>query len=88
MTEARRDAVDIAVVARSSAYPGERRGRIVDLSATGARIDGLEAPVGTILDLSFGAPPTQRQGKVMRVLATVSGPAVGVAFVEAPAQAA
>ena len=87
LTEARREAVNIPVTARSSAWAGERSARIVDLSATGARIDGLDASVGTALDLTFvaapGTAPVRRHGKVMRLLTADNGPSVGVAFFEA-----
>jgi methyl-accepting chemotaxis protein len=89
LTEARRQAVSIPVAARSGTWPGERRATIVDLSATGARIDGLEAPAGTLLQLTFtpvaGAAPVRQVGKVMRVLSGDTGPAVGVAFIDAAA---
>jgi len=92
LTEARRLSVNIPVAARSTAWAGERSARIVDLSATGGRIDGLAAAVGTELDLSFvaspGSAPTRRRGKVMRILESDTGPSVGVAFQEASAQAA
>ncbi|HEY3062277.1 MAG TPA: methyl-accepting chemotaxis protein [Chloroflexota bacterium] len=92
LTEARRESVNIPVAARSTAWAGERSARIVDLSATGARIDGLEATVGTLVDLTFvaspGSAPTHRRGKVMRILESDSSPSVGVAFQEASAQAA
>ncbi len=91
LTEARRQAVSIPVTARSSAWTGERSALIVDLSSTGARIDGLEAAAGTVLDLSFSptpGDPQRRRGKVMRVLSRDTGLAVGVAFVEASASRA
>jgi len=86
LTEARRQAVSIPVDARSSAWSGERTGLIVDLSATGARIDGLDAAAGTLLNLKF--VPTgetravQRRGKVMRAFTSDTGPAVGIAFLD------
>jgi methyl-accepting chemotaxis protein len=89
LTDARRQSVSIPVTARSSAWPSERSAIIVDLSATGARIDGLQAPAGTELRLTFspaaGQPSVQRRAKVMRVLSSDAGEAVGVAFVDTPA---
>jgi methyl-accepting chemotaxis protein len=82
LTTAGRQSVDIPVVVRSSAWPAERRARIVDLSATGARIDGLDASSGTMLHLVFDA--TVRRAKVMRSGIGEDGPWVGVAFVESP----
>jgi hypothetical protein len=72
--------VDIPVIVRSSAWVAERRARIVDLSATGARIDGLDAPSKTLLHLTFEG--TVRRAKVMRSGSGEEGPWVGVAFVE------
>lgn len=84
LTEARRQAVDIPVVVRSSVFAGERHARIVDLSATGARVDGLEAPSGAQLELTF--VPTGERTAVVRH-ATVkrsamgdNGPWLGLAF--------
>ncbi|MDQ3812163.1 MAG: methyl-accepting chemotaxis protein [Chloroflexota bacterium] len=92
LTEASRHVVDIAVTARAAGWAGERRARIVDLSATGARIDGLHAAVGTLLELTFvpapGAPAVRRRGKVMRQLGRDGRAAIGIAFVEQPAQRA
>jgi hypothetical protein len=92
LTEARRQAVSIPVVVRSTAWPGERSALIVDLSATGARIDGLEAAAGTLLSMTFvptrGAQPVRRRGKVMRALQGDNGPAVGIAFLDDQARAA
>ncbi len=83
LTEARRQAVNIPVSARCSAWTGARTARIVDLSATGARIDGLDAPEGSELQLSF-----QQAGVTVLKRATVkrnavgdNGPWVGIAFV-------
>jgi methyl-accepting chemotaxis protein len=82
LTTAGRQSVDIPVVVRSSAWTGERRARIADLSATGARITGLDAPSGTIVHLAFDA--TVRPAKVMRSGSGEDGPWVGVAFLETP----
>ena len=91
LTEARRQAVNIRVTARSEAWIGPRVARIVDLSTTGARIEGLEAPVGSELLLTFtpaNGKPANRRGKVMRSAYTEAGPWVGIAFVDARAERA
>jgi methyl-accepting chemotaxis protein len=80
LTEARREAVSIAVSVRSAAWPGVRRARIVDMSATGARIDGLAVPEGTDLQLVFNS--IQRRARVMRSADGDGGPWVGVAFID------
>jgi hypothetical protein len=71
------------VVVRSTAFAGIRRALIVDLSATGARIDGLAAPEGVDVQLTFNR--THRRAKVMRSADGEGGPWVGVAFVDAHA---
>ena len=53
LSEARRQAVNIPVAVRCTAWAGERNARVVDLSATGARIDGLEAPQGAEIVVRF-----------------------------------
>jgi PilZ domain len=91
LTEARRQAVNIRVSVRGEAWSGPRRARIVDLSATGARIDGLEAPTGSELQLTFtpgDGRPVHRRARVMRSAYTDAGPWVGVAFLEAHAEQA
>jgi hypothetical protein len=86
LTEAARQAVNITVSARCDAWPGLRTARIVDLSATGARIDGLEAPGGSELQLMFIEPGTglrvRKRAKVMRSATTEHGPWVGIAFLD------
>ena len=84
LTEARRQSVNIPVSARCSAWSGVRTARIVDLSATGARIDGLAAPEGTELQLSFTDASgllVVRRAAVKRSAVGESGPWVGIAFV-------
>jgi hypothetical protein len=71
---------------------GLRRARIVDLSATGERIDGLEAPAGSELHLMFTETSTglrlRRRARVMRSATTESNqPWVGIAFIDEPAAA-
>jgi methyl-accepting chemotaxis protein len=84
LTDARRQSVSIQVAARSSAWEGTRIARIVDLSATGARIDGLEAPGGSELQLAYTAADgirVRRPAKVMRCAASDGTPWVGIAFI-------
>jgi methyl-accepting chemotaxis protein len=91
LTEARRQPVDIAVSARCVAWMGLRTARIVDLSATGARIDGLEAPTGSELQLSFTQADgirARRSARVMRCDTGDAGPWVGLAFIDTPVEAA
>jgi hypothetical protein len=91
LTEARREPVNIPVTARCAAWSGVRTARIVDLSATGARIDGLEAPADSRLQLGFTDPVTtlrvQKVAKVMRSAVSDGGPWVGIAFVDEPSVA-
>jgi methyl-accepting chemotaxis protein len=86
LTGARRETVNIPVSARCAAWTGLRNARIVDLSATGARIDGLAAPEGSELQLTYkesNGSPCRRRAKVMRSATSEGGPWVGIAFVEA-----
>jgi methyl-accepting chemotaxis protein len=86
LTEARRQAANIRVSARSQDWTGTRVARIVDLSATGARIEGFEVPTGSELRLTFtppGGKPMSRRARVMRSAYSDAGPWVGVAFVDA-----
>jgi methyl-accepting chemotaxis protein len=86
LTEARREPVNIPVSARCAAWSGVRAARIVDLSTTGARIDGLEAPAGSRLRLAFVDPATtlrvQKAATVMRSAVGDGGAWVGIAFVD------
>jgi hypothetical protein len=85
LTEARRQSVDIPVSARSAAWSGMRSARIVDLSATGARIDGLEAPAGSELYVTFtqtDGTRARRAARVMRCDNGDTGPWLGIAFIE------
>jgi len=86
LSDARRKPVNIPVSVRCTAWSGWRTARIVDLSATGARIDGLEAAADSELQLVF-SPSTgatvRRQARVMRSAVGDAGPWVGVSFGEA-----
>jgi methyl-accepting chemotaxis protein len=91
LTEARRQSVNIAVTALSDAWTGTRSGRIVDLSATGARIDGLEAAAGSELQLSFtesNGTRGHRRARVMRCAVGENGSWVGISFVDPQAKLA
>jgi hypothetical protein len=92
LTDARRQAVNIPVSVRCAAWAGERQARIVDLSATGARIDGLEAPSGAELDLRFvpsgERTSVHRRAVVKRSAMGDNGPWLGLAFVASPVRAA
>jgi methyl-accepting chemotaxis protein len=92
LSEARRQPVNIAVSARCAAWTGVRAARIVDLSASGARIDGLEAAAGSELQLVFvqaTGVTVHRRAKVMRSAVGDAGPWVGISFIdEALARAA
>jgi methyl-accepting chemotaxis protein len=86
LTEARRQAVNIPVSVRCDGlWSGLRSARIVDLSATGARVDGLEIPAASMIDLHFVDPETtlrvRKRAKVMRSASGEGGPWVGIAFV-------
>jgi methyl-accepting chemotaxis protein len=91
LTEARRQSVNIPVTARSAAWSGQRSARIVDLSATGARIDGLEAPSGSELIVTFtqaDGTRVRRDARVMRCDGSDAGPWVGIAFIDTRSPAA
>lgn len=86
LTEARRQAVNIPVGVTSDLWSGTRTARIVDLSATGARVNGLDIPEGSIIRLVFAdaaRQTTRRTAKVMRSAVGDRGPWVGLAFVDA-----
>ena len=80
----RRFAVDLAGVARGGPRAPGVEVRITDLSTGGARVEGIELPIGTQLDLHF-APPGQNApidvlGFVVRTIENADVPTVGVAF--------
>jgi hypothetical protein len=91
LTEARREAVNIPVAVRSAKWAGTRAARIVDLSATGARINGLEALAGSEIQLTFSGSDgmrVQHRARVMRSAAGDGAPWIGIAFVDPPTEAA
>ena len=85
LTGAQRQSVNITVAARCATWSGSRSARIVDMSATGARIEGLHAPEGSELHLTFVDPATratvQRRASVKRSAIGDNGPWVGIAFI-------
>jgi methyl-accepting chemotaxis protein len=90
LTEARRQTVDIRVSVRCGAWSGLRMARIVDLSATGARIDGLEVATGSELQVTFTHPEgnrVRRTARVMRCDGSDAGPWIGISFLEASGEA-
>jgi methyl-accepting chemotaxis protein len=84
LTEARRQAVNIRVSARCAAWQGVRAARIVDLSATGARVQGLAVPEESELQLTFreNGRSVQRRAIVKRSAVGEDGPWVGIAFTD------
>jgi hypothetical protein len=85
LTDARRQSVSIQVAVRSTAWEGTRIALIVDLSATGARIDGLDAPGGSELQLAYTGTDGIRVRRPAKVMRSASGdggtPWVGIAFI-------
>src|SRR5918911_5338891 len=82
----RRFAVDLLATIRSAHLPGVEQARIIDLSASGARIEGPGArlPVGAEIELRFTPPgqaePVAVHGFVSRNIPDARTPTVGVAF--------
>jgi hypothetical protein len=80
----RRFAVDLVGTASSLHLYGPVEVRIVDLSTGGARVKGIDLPVGTEIELQF-TPPGQSasinvQGFVVRAIDGAETPMLGVAF--------
>ncbi len=61
-----RRTVDLPALVRSPALEGIVLARIVNLSDTGARVQGVQVPIGEELDLAF-TPPESRDGETDRV---------------------
>ena len=78
----RRFNVDLAGTARTVADSTDVR--ITDLSSGGARIEGIDVPVGTEIELRFTPPgrtaPTNVLGFVVRSIDNAEVPSLGVAF--------
>jgi PilZ domain len=82
----RRYSVDLPGTVRSTHLPGIEQVRVVDLSTSGARIEGpgVLLPVGAEVELRFTPPgrsePMAFHGFVSRQVPGTPTPAVGVAF--------
>jgi hypothetical protein len=80
----RRFSVDLAGLARSASRAAGVEVRITDLSTGGARVEGLDLPIGTELSLQFAPPgnaaPIDVLGFVVRTIEPADVPTVGVAF--------
>jgi hypothetical protein len=76
--------VDLPGIARSAHWQGPVEVRVTDLSAGGARVEGIDLPIGSDLDLQFTPPrKTVRidvRGFVVRAIDGAGSPTVGVAF--------
>jgi PilZ domain len=79
----RRFTVDLAGFARS-AQIGAADVRITDLSTGGARVEGIDLPIGAEIELRFTPPgrgaPITVLGFVVRAIGETEPPGVGVAF--------
>jgi hypothetical protein len=79
----RRFIVDLAGLARS-AQIGTADVRITDLSTGGARVEGIDLPIGAEIELRFTPPgrgaPITVLGFVVRAIGETEPPALGVAF--------
>jgi hypothetical protein len=80
----RRFAVDLPGMARSAHLAVAVEVRVTDLSAGGARVEGIALPLGSDVDLHF-APPNRAEplnvlGFVVRAIEGSERPAIGVAF--------
>jgi hypothetical protein len=80
----RRFPVDLPGVARAPQLLGPVDVRVVDLSSGGARVEGVELPVGSELELRFTPPgrptPITVLGFVVRVIGNPDVRSVGLAF--------
>jgi hypothetical protein len=80
----RRFPVDLPGLVRSNHLYGGTEVRITDLSAGGARVQGIDLPVGSDIGLQFTPPgrsaPIDVMGFVVRSIDTADVPTLGVAF--------
>jgi hypothetical protein len=80
----RRFPMDAPGLARSSQLSSPVRVRITDLSSGGARVEGIELPVGSELELRFLPPgrpnPITVLGFVVRVVEDAGARSIGLAF--------
>jgi hypothetical protein len=80
----RRFAVNLPAIAASPQLYGPVEVRLKDLSAGGARIEGIELPIGSEVELTF-TPPGRKQpltvlAFVVRTIDAAEQPTIGVAF--------
>lgn len=80
----RRIPVSLAGVLSSPQFQGAHEVRITDLSAGGARVEGIELPLGAEIHLRFVPPgrptPVDVQGFVVRIIEGSESPTIGIAF--------
>jgi hypothetical protein len=80
----RRFPVDLPGIARSAHWQGAIEVRVTDLSAGGARVEGIDLPIGSDVDLQFTPPrksvPIDVRGFIVRAIDGAGLPTVGVAF--------
>jgi hypothetical protein len=80
----RRFPVDLPGIARSAHWQGAIDVRVTDLSAGGARVEGIDLPIGSDVDLQFTPPrksvPIDVRGFIVRAIDGAGLPTVGVAF--------
>lgn len=80
----RRFPVNLTGTANSGHLYGPTEVRIIDLSTGGARVEGLDLPIGTELELRFTPPgrpgPITVQGFVVRAIESAESPCLGIAF--------
>ncbi len=80
----RRFPVDLSGVARATQLPGPVDVRVVDLSSGGARVEGIELPVGSEIELRFTPPgrstPITVLGFVVRMIEIDGARSIGLAF--------
>ena len=80
----RRFTVNLSGIARSKQLMGAVEVRITDVSAGGARVEGIDFPIGSEIDLHFTPPgrqaPIDVHGFVVRRIEPTDVPTVGIAF--------
>lgn len=80
----RRFPVSLPGVVRSPQFQGGHDVRITDLSAGGARVEGIDLPLGAEVQLHFAPPgrstPVDVQGFVVRSIEGAQLPTIGIAF--------
>jgi hypothetical protein len=80
----RRFPVNLPGIARSVHLQGAVEVRVTDLSAGGARVEGVDLPIGSDVDLQFTPPrkstPIDVRGFIVRTIGDAGAPTVGVAF--------